>query len=1696
MFRHLLRPDRRPRAIALTAGVISIVVVTGLLAWSDGRPHDGPRPTSGPIANASAGASPGPAASADGPSVGFTRLTGASPAPAVRMTASGARGRVVPAAARFRLETTDGTAASALAAGLTVEPAFAFSATPETGDRALVVRPDRPLAAGTAYRFTLRGADGRLIDTWAFQAAQPLRIVGMLPGAEATGVPLDTGIEITFDQDGVVDAASHVAIDPPTPGRYEEHGRTLAFVPDRRLRPKTLYTVTVSRGIAVAATGEKTAVDTRFQFETAAGTAVTDNPRTWVFPDELVESATAERPTIAIWATGGDDKAPASLPFAVYRLATIDTAIDAFRSIRSRPDWTRYSRAGLVDVGGLTRVVAADLQLHPFRNAFWVQLPARLPAGWYLVQQSAGDKPIQLVLQVTDLAGYLAVSDTKTLVWVNDLRTHDAVSGATAIATTAHVGAGVSLGRTGADGLVVAATPGLLMPAAGSACVRPCDPVVVVRSADGRRVLLPTVAGSAKDGGGVLGWSDADQRTWSILRTDRSRYRSGDTVNLWGVARDRSTGAAPATVVVKLFGSPDDESASSAPAIASLTRRLDGAGAFSGSLSLAGLPDGDYRLTLLVGTRVIREVGVAVGPLSKPAYRLDVTTGHRVYIVGDRVTTTVRARFFEGTPVPGVPLRMSGFGEGGPIGQATTDALGTAVWRTIAALDGGADGEGPTIASLEALPARAEEAEITAGSRDVVVYPSSRTIDATARFAGGRVTASGEVHLVAVGRLESELARGASPWELDPRGTAVRKASVTVTFVELIPKRTQVGTEYDFVEKRAVPVYETEVVDRAAGTVHVVTDAKGAWTASVPAAASGHEYRIVATVADPDGHVARITAYAARQVDEPSGPNLLATLDPTDPSANRDGQYGIGERIDLSLADPNRSQAAGDGSRYLFFTAQLGIHGARVQSSRRFVTTFPAWGPPNLSIGGVRFTGDGYTGTTWFGATFQAADRRLQVDVTTDAAAYAPGASVTVRVRTRAPGGAPVAATVVLRAIDEKLFAIGAASDDDPLGDLYAGIGDGMIGTYGSHRDPQGQAGGGDTTGGGGDGRDDFRDSLLFRSITTGSDGRGSVTFRLSDDLTSWRVTAAAVTRRLQAGVGSTLVAVGLPFFVDASIAPEYLAADRPSISVRTFGSAIAAGTPVTIRVTAPGLGFDSGSLASAAFANLDVALPALRAGSQTVTISATTGSGTAQRTDRLTRTFTVVDSRLTRQRTSYVELPSNGPFAGGAGFTSVVIADAGGGRYLSLLTELAEGGGARLDRAVAADLATALLKDRFGIEPATATAAAFAPERYQGEDGGFAIVPYASSDLGLSALVAIVAPDRVDHQKLAAYLRGVRNDAAETRERRMVALAGLAGLGEPVIREVASALADDELTVREQLMLALGAAGLGDTATARAVLDTAARAAGEAAGSVARLRVGTTAADITEATALAAALAAAVGDPLAPRFWAYVEANPAADRIEVLPAIAFVTHTLERLAVTPARVAWTVDGERHVVDLRDGGAVRLSLTASQLASFSVERLAGAVGVTTGWREPIGSPATSPDADVTISRSVQPGPAVTVADLVVVELHMTFGAQAATGCRQVTELVPSGLAPVGPGSRWADPEAEGGYDPSIVLPYDQSGSRVRFCVTYDGKLADYTLRYVARVVTTGTYAWEPAIVQPETGDAIVGVVPASSITIR
>ena len=91
---------------------------------------------------------------------------------------------------------------------------------------------------------------------------------------------------------------------------------------------------------------------------------------------------------------------------------------------------------------------------------------------------------------------------------------------------------------------------------------------------------------------------------------------------------------------------------------------------------------------------------------------------------------------------------------------------------------------------------------------------------------------------------------------------------------------------------------------------------------------------------------------------------------------------------------------------------------------------------------------------------------------------------------------------------------------------------------------------------------------------------------------------------------------------------------------------------------------------------------------------------------------------------------------AGGDGLHEVVVAAAGSAAYGPFLLDLAGTDSARLEEGLAASLADSLLDEWFSGAGRTDAATTFDGSAYQVPDGGLAILPYASSDLEVSAQV------------------------------------------------------------------------------------------------------------------------------------------------------------------------------------------------------------------------------------------------------------------------------------------------------------------------------------------------------------------------
>ena len=1662
---------RRSRAAPHTAvGVVAVALVVVLAADAI---VPGPRPSpegTGAVPTLGGPSStPGSMPTSDP----WTNLEVAPFTPLADLSPAQADTSGVAVRSAFVLRSRTATPALSIASGLRSEPSIGFSV--EAGATVQEVRivPNQPLVPGMRYRFRALDPTGRLIGSWTYRTAQPLHVVGLLPDDRSTSVPVTTGIEVTFDQDGPTDMGSRFSISPAVAGTFQTVGRTIVFAPTRPLAESTIYHVSITAGVQMIGSDQMLESPVTWAFETSG-----PNTRdTWdiTFGRPVLEFTPREPAIIGLnIATNEGTVVPGKIPVQVYRLPKFDAARDAAIRLLSDPGWAQLDPSTLVPTGGLTTVLdfTATPELQVATGFSVIRLPGPLPSGWYVLVIPREGRDRQALLQITDLAAWAMTSETRTVGWVHDLATGLPVVDVDLVDAN-----GVRVGTTDEQGLIDVATPQNLRPTATRDYgAKPT--IAVIGAPDGRRLLVPL--GAPTFGGGYVSersslnnWAHPSGDWWFLAATDRTVYRRTDLVHAWGVLRSRDTGSVPDQLSIRVRASASTED--HGPWLVTATVRPNVRGTWTADLPMSDVPYGDYILDVRAGDVVLGSTWIGVHDIRKPAYSLDVALDRHAVLAGDAVKVTARADFFDGTSAAGLDLVTEGFGATSTI---QTDASGAAA-MTLRASTTTTMGYGYEAVAIR--PARPEEGQIS-GSSSAIVFPSAAWFDVSATISGTRAVLGGTLSRVDLAAVEQQVLTVG--WPENPAGAPLKGQSIKVTLVEQIPVTRQVGTTYDFIEKRVIPIFQTEITERRVGIYTTTSGADGAIALSIPVPNVAHTYRLSLTTTDSAGRAAMVDTYA-------STPGVSGTSPITHPYLDAGGVCGyvnrvvpVGDSIAITMFE-------GDGrpgveGQYLFVVAARGIRDVVAQTGSTLDRTFTTADLPSLNVVAVRFGAGGYFMTNEILLRAASESRTLNVEVNAGRVLYAPGDTATISIRTTDPNGAPVSADVVVRGIDEKLHQIGAAADIDALGALLNPVSDGLLQSATSHVIPRNDIydGCGDTSGGG---RDDFRDSAVFRLVSTDANGLASVSFPLPDDITSWHVSATAIDGQLRAGDGSVLVPVGLPFFADAILAPEFLVGDQPVLQVRGSGDRLAAAATVRYTISAPSLLLPPTVVEAHGPATARLTLPALPIGVHDITIEASVvGDPTLH--DTLVRRFVVRESRL-EVRTSETVPAGTAASVGGSGLTSYVVTDAGRGALLPIVSSLAEGQGARFDRALSAEIARSLLIDVYGFDPATLPASTFDRSRWARD--GIALLPYSSPDLELTALTAIVAPGVLDTPTIDERLRVWADEAGTPRERRIIALAGRAGLGSDVLAELQTfdGLA---LSARESLWLALGHLASGDEGTARTIEALMLRNYGEQLGPWVRLRVGATPADAAEATSLVGLIAAGIGDPLAPRFVRYLVDNPGPAYLAVLHEAGAIRWMLERLPRDPARFAWTVDGVRTEELLEPGGSRTITVTATQRSGLAIARIQGDVVVVATWAA---QPTTTdlPSSDlVTIRRVVTPDGSAGSTDIVHVRLELSFKPQALLGCYDVTDTTPSGLAPLTWTPGW-DEAASG--DGAVWYPWAVDGQRVSWCIDpLQGRRM--VLSYSARVVSPGTYRWEPAIVQMAAAKEIGAATTTTSYTIR
>jgi len=1706
------RPSRR-QAAAMMATVAVIAISAGLVLQSrPGSPGTSPGPSGAATATSPAGA----ASASPEPWAALTLLAveRAATLEPVESDPSG----IAPDTG-FTLRSLTGEPAAAMVARLEVSPAATLEVVtadePGTAADLVRIRPATSLAPNQGYRFTLRTPDGAVAGSWAFRVRGPIAVSSTIPGNAAGDVPVDTGIEVTFNQAGVESMAGHFAIAPAVEGRFEEHGLTQVFVPSS-LAPATLYTVTIAQGLARSGTDLTLPSDVVFKFETRG---VTDPPQPILPAREVVETSPAEAPVMAVYVPPLDDRAPPTeIGVKAYRLPSVDAAATVLADFLTQPHWTQYTRPHMV-TRGLPVAATFTAALEPFRDGdiFVIRFPAALEPGWYVVELGEASAA-QALLQVTRVSAWASILSDRSVIWVNDVVTGTAVADATVT-----IQGGGTLARSDASGLAIGRTPAALVPPAAQGGNADSDsppetaPILRVTAPSGATVLVPF--GVAGDLGYRGEWYEkstpANETYWSLLYTDRGFYRSDDRIDVWGYLRDRDDGHVPASVTLRVVKGSSGRDVG-APAIVETTVRTGAAtvpaatvatGAYGARLELAGMPTGWYTLQAVVDGDVVATRWIEVAVIRKPAYELSLVPDQRAVVVGTAVEWTATATFFDGTPAAHVPLRFRDQAYGSDIERvATTDAAGVAsVTLAARAPSYGGDGgrwEDSESWYVDVQPTGPESGAIY-GQATVLVFPTAYALRASGTLTNSTLGVTGTLNLVDLAAVDRSL--GAGTWEgLVPGaglGAVVPGKPISVAVTELITVRTRVGDDYDFIDKVVRPRYEYTTTRKALATLRATSVGDGSFALSLAVPDTSHLYEIILTTTDDRGRVQARSLVVGQDVEDAWWQDRGPVFEQADGTLAGSTEFRIGDQLTWTITDAREAAPSGAGDRYLYVVAQRGLRSTHITTSSTFRHAFAEADAPGIFVLGIRFTGTTYAPKAASWAWFDEEERAIEVTVRADRARYRPGESVTLTLTTTDADGDPVASTVELQAVDEKLYAIGGASTPEPLGDLYASVDSGILRMTSTHQmptrvGPEGE--GGDTTGGGP--RSDFRDTLFVSTVSTDAAGKASLTVGLSDDLTSWRVTATAITDALQAGVGELLVPVGLPFFVEATVADSYLVSDRAAVQLRAFGSELRAGDRVEFTISSASLEITATKVSGSAFQPVWFSLPVLSLGRHALDVSATTtrlGADGKPLGDRLLARFDVIGSRLTEVQAAYGTLGDLPDPPASAGITTYTFSDAGRGRYLPLLRELLQPAGPRLDRSLARWVARSVLIDEFGYDPADLPEVELNLSAYPSgtmSDGngndmtGTGLLPYGGVDPWVAVRVVIGAPEAWAGADIRTTFEDIRDAPSTERDLAIAAVAALAALGEPVGADLESIRALPDLTTGERIHLALGFAAIGDDAAALEIERELLAESGERLGEWVRLRAGTSLDETLEATARLSLVAASVGDPLAAAMAEYVAANPSREATYALELAAIARRMIARSPAVDASFAYSIGGQRRVVELAGGRTFSLELTAGQVADLDLERLSGAVGVTIEAHVAVDVADLDPSPDVALKRAAPSGP-IPAGRLVVVDLVATIGAGAPRSvCYEVVEQVPSGLAPV--------EDTYFGDDTGITTPFRVSGQEVVFCAGKDVDGEDSVhLRYVARVVGEGTYTWEPAVMQLSGAPEMLAFVPRTSIVV-
>jgi len=1588
------------------------------------------------------------------------------------------------------------------------------------------ITPSRELEQNKLYTFRIK--QNTSVDiTWTFQTSSVFKIVSVFPGDQTTGVPTDSGVEIYFSHENFENINAYFEISPSVKGTFERHKRAAVFVP-KRLKEGTLYTVTIKKGLKLTGTRYTLTKDYVYKFETATTGATPDYNYKGQFSynDNLNEFTPREKSNVPInyyINTNVYKGSSAKVQTVVYGYGSIDSFLGSVDKKESVPSWAYISyQRNNISTANLSKVVSfsQEFALSSTTQQF-IKIPQTLPAGYYLLDSKWEDMRFQTFIQVTDIGMYIMKSDTKTLIWLNDLASKKPIDGA-----SINLIGNKTVYNSDSKGIATFKT--LVVDSTSGSNYYGIQYFKIVTK-DNKTALLSYNPYSYLYNNGL-----SSNQYWNYLFLDRNLYKPDDTIQFWGFLKNRYADENIDSLTVE-FGQgyryywPMSMGLTTSKSQSSLSIRAPGGnyfptidqpmikqtlivenGMFHGSLKLPSPDAGGYQLTVKKGDEIVASTYVTVQNYVKPTYKLDITKNKEAISPGQKVDFKVKASFFEGTGLPDLDVNINGAVNE----NKKTDANGEVNVSYTA--NPGSNEQGEILANINSYATFPEMGEISQ-SNSVRVFVNDINVALSTDMKKDTKTINVAVNKIVLDRLNDGSAKDSS----DYLGDAVNGKTLQGTIIKNTWVRVLVGKYYDFINKVTQKSYrydpKTEIVKSF--TMTTGQDGKASIDLNLPDFRDGY-YSAELNCEDNSARKMNFTTYLGAYYDS----SFYTNYD--DNRYYLDGgkeSYKIGDEVALTFKKGKTTLPNG---KYLFIKSQNGIRDYATATTAAYSFKLTGKEIPSTNVSGVYFNGKTYAGSETFNAVFDFKDKNLVINAQADKTSYKPGETAIIKITAKDKNGALKKAFVNASIVDEALFSL-SDQTADTLTSLYSGVASGISYTYSSHLNSDPDYTDGEVTFGGirkslspsvsqsSDSlnsaltdsaatpvttREDFIDTAHFETIVLDENGNGEIKFKLPDNITSWRITLTGVSNDLFGGSSSCSLNVTLPFFINYTLNSTYLTGDVPVLGVTAYGNDLKSGDTVTYVASSASIPSLTATAQGKAFERVNIPLWKLASGKDDIIITARikdslSGNPKDGLSDALKHKISVLDSYHQIDTAMYYNLTPNLKFEGGTtGNTSLVFTDKSRGAFLPEITNLIYSGGNRIDQQLSSYTAVELIQKYFTLDDTAYGDISFKATDYQTQDGGIALLPYGSSDADVSARVSSLIKDSVNIQKLKDYFYGILyGDSSGVKGN---ALYGLAVMREPVLLDLNKAALVRNASVKDLLFIALAYCELGETATAQQIYTERISNYVEQFKPYYRVNTGVDNDDILECTSLASILASKLDMPQKEGFYGYCNSNATKDTLINIEKLIYISQEIEKVKAETVKFTYSYNGEKRTKTLENGQSYTLVLPSSKLSQFNIDSVEGNASMVSVFKKNIIG-IDNLDSNISVSRKYFVGTGRvdnTVSfkqnDIVLVEITSRIGSKALDGSYEITDYLPSGLVPIENSYKYGVSSQRDGYYSKI------DGQKVTFYAYKDTKNDTQTYSYYARVVSAGTYKADGTIIQGIQSRDSINVGDVDMITIQ